>query len=235
MTAPVRVRTVPAMNLSIRAIAISTAVAAAAAGCGDGARSLPAGVDGKVVFQDALDDNRNGWLDHPLAPFRNGEWEWNDIPGAGPKIGPDALHGKEPDAVSVSASVTMREGHAFRAVGCRFKDGPDGFAQGYELGIDGRRGLVRKFKQGSPVRVLARHDAAVADGREVQITGRCIPDGRALVLSLLVEGKVVVQVRDDEPFPRGDLSALTATPQPGSAGIADLSWDDFVVREARLR
>jgi len=50
----------------------------------------------------------------------------------------------------------------------------------------------------------------------------------------VVDGKIVTQARDEDPSPSGD-SGLGATPGPGSAGTADLSWDDFVVREARLR
>ena len=222
------------MNLTIRTFAILTAFGVAAVGCGDDTEPIPAGADGKVVFEDTLDDNDNGWFDHPAAPFRNGQWEWNDIPSGGPAFAPEALHGKSPEAVSVSASVTMREGKAFRAVGCRYKSGADGFVQGYELGIDGRRGLIRKVQEGFPPKVLVRRDLAVPNGRKVRITGRCIPDGEPLALTLVVDGKIVTQARDEDPYPRGD-SGLGATPGPGSDGTADLSWDDFVVREARLR
>ena len=92
-----------AMNLPIAACAILTSTRPRwRPGAGTTPRAVPAGADGKVVFRDALDDNRNGWFDHPAAPFRNGRWEWNDIPEGGPEFGPDALFGKEPDAVSVS-------------------------------------------------------------------------------------------------------------------------------------
>lgn len=221
------------MKPSTTALAIVTALTGVAPGCGSGAENLPAGADGRVVLRDALDDNRNGWIDHPAAPFRNGEWEWNDIPVDGPEVGPNTLLGKEPEAVSVNVSVTMRQGNAFRAVTCRYESRDDRFVHGYELGIDGRRALIRKAKEGAPVRVLARHDIAVANSRKVRITGRCIPDGKALVLSLLVDGKVVTQARDDDPFPTGGTSGLAANPQPDSAGSADLAWDDFVVREGR--
>lgn len=223
------------MNPSTRTVALLMALGAVAAGCGDDTKSIPAGADGKVILEDALEDNRNGWIDNPAAPFRAGQWEWNDIPQGGPEFAPDALEGKNPDAVSVGVSVTMRDGDAFRAVACRYKAGPDSFVQGYELGIDGRRALIRKVKEGFPPRVLARSDLEIANGRKVQITGRCIPDGKPLVLALLIDGKVVATARDSEPLPSGDISGLTATPNPGSEDTADLSWDDFVVREASLR
>ena len=234
MTQRTAARSFHAMNLAIRKVALLAALGVVAIGCGDDTESIPAGADGKVVFEDTLDDNSNGWLDHPGAPFRNGEWEWNDMPAGGPELTPDALTGKSPEAVSVSASVTMREGSAFRAVACRYKPGADRFVHGYELGIDGRRGLIRKVQEGFPPKVLARSDLAVANGRKVRITGRCIPDGKPLNLTLVIDGKIVTQARDEDPFPRGD-SGLRANPQPGNEGTADLSWDDFAVREARLR
>jgi hypothetical protein len=203
----------------------------AAVGCGGGSDGIPAGVDGKVLFRDSLADNSNGWIDVEQTPHRDGRWEWNEIPGDGARTAPDSfLAAKVPAAVSVGVNVEMRDGAALRGLFCR-EHGNDQDLQGtYELGIDGRRALIREQKRNNPPRVLAANDVVIPNGKRVNLTARCIPDGKGLALTLLVDGKQVAQARDDDPPARGDVG-LFAIARPDSPGPANLTWDTFVVRE----
>ena len=209
------------------------AACVAGTGCGDGSTAIPAGADGPVVFQDSLADDSSGWFEHEMAPHRDGRWEWDALPAPGVKGAPDALPAaRTPEAVSVAVDVTMREGAGLRAVACR--QGPpaeNGFEGAYELGIDGRRALIRKIKVNEPPLVLAAKDLPVSNGKRARLVGRCLPDDEGLALTLVVDGKVVAQARDARPRPNG-TAGLHAYPRPDSPGEASLTWDEFVVRKA---
>jgi hypothetical protein len=203
-----------------------------ATGCGGGSKSIPTGTDGAVIFRDSLADNHNGWLDLRVMPHRNGRWDWNDLPHGIVMAAPDAfMHMKLPAAVSVAVNVEMRHGAALRVISCHEYGTPRTVEGTYELGIDGRRALIRELKLNNPPRVLAAKSLPVANGRRVRLVARCIPDGDAVALTLLVDGKVVAQARAAHPLPAG-IVGLHAVARPDSAGPADLTWDDFVVRNA---
>jgi hypothetical protein len=205
---------------------------ALATGCGSGSKSIPAGADGAVVFRDSLVDNHNGWIDFPQTPHRDGRWDWNDVPRGIVMADPDALaHAKLPAAVSVAVNVEMRHGAALRAISCHEYGTSKTVEGAYELGIDGRRALIRELKLNNPPLVLAAKSLPVANGRRVRLTARCVPDGTAEALTLLVDGKVVAQARAAHPLPAG-VVGLDAVARPDSAGTADLTWDGFVVRNA---
>jgi hypothetical protein len=213
-------------------IVLAAGLCALAVGCGDGSKSIPVGSDGAVIFRDSLADNHNGWLALRLTPHRNGRWDWNDLPHGIVMADPDALHHtKLPAAVSVAVNVEMRHGAALRAISCHEYGTPSTVEGTYELGIDGRRALIRELKLNNPPRVLAAKSLPVANGRRVRLVARCIPDGTAVALTLLVDGKVIIQARAEHPLPAG-IVGLHAVARPDSAGSADLTWDDFVVRNA---
>ncbi|HET7047449.1 MAG TPA: hypothetical protein VFI54_04190 [Solirubrobacteraceae bacterium] len=214
-------------------IVLVAGLCALAAGCGSGSKSIPTGTDGAVVFRDSLADNHNGWIDIPQDPHRNGRWDWNDVPRNSVEMAdPDALHhAKLPAAVSVGVNVEMRHGAALRVISCHEYGTPSTVEGTYELGIDGRRALIRELKLNNPPRVLAAQPLPVANGRRARLVARCVPDGDAVALSLLVDGKVVAQARAAHPLPAG-IVGLHAVARPDSAGPADLTWDDFIVRNA---
>jgi hypothetical protein len=203
-----------------------------AAGCGGGSKAIPPGSDGTVVFTDSLADNHNGWIDVPQTPHRNGRWDWNDVPRNGGMASPDALPAARiPAGVSVAVGVEMRDGAALRVVSCHEFGPANEFGGAYELGIDGRRALIRENTEHNPPLVLAVKNLPEPNGRHVVLEGRCVPDGKAVALTLLVNGKVIVQARSTNPLPQG-VVGLHAFSRPDSPGPADLTWDHFVVRRA---
>jgi hypothetical protein len=212
---------------------------AGTAGCGDddgGSDPVPQAVEGDVIFRDALDDNRNGWLEVPQTPFRGGVYVWNEVPSGNVASAPDKLSGKSlPPGVAVSATVEQREGAALRMVACR-ENGEDGTRHhsAYQLGIDGRQALIRLwYEAGQPPKVLARETLDQPNDTPVTITGRCMPAGDgAVALSLLVDGEVAVETTHDEPLPNGEVG-LHAGARADTDAPPSLAWDDFVVREVR--
>jgi hypothetical protein len=213
-------------------VVLVAGLCALVAGCGGGSKAIPTGTDGPLVFRDSLADNHNGWIDFPQTPHRNGRWDWNEVPRGGAMAAPDALpEAKVPAAVSVGVNVVMRRGAALRVVSCHEFGSATQFEGAYELGIDGRRALIRELRRNNPPHVLAAKSLPVPEGRRVRLVGRCLPDGKAVALTLLVDGKVVAQARASRPLPQG-VVGLHAFARPDSRGPADLTWDDFVVRQA---
>jgi hypothetical protein len=200
--------------------------------------------EGAVVFRDALDDNHGGWLlVDKLVLFRHGVYEWRGVPPARAASFADAaLKRPIPSGVSISVSVTMREGAALRGVACRELGAPDEPLpqDWYELGIDGRRALVRRMRPQSAPKVLKTAAAPVADGRPVRLTGQCVPDGDGgLVLALRLDGREVVRARDAHPLParRGGVAgtpAIFAYARPDTDRPPTLDWDNFELRSATL-
>jgi hypothetical protein len=216
--------------------ALAALAVAGLAGCGGGNhKAIPQGVDGAVIFRDALDDNHNGWLDAPQAPFRGGVWVWNDVPPANVSAAPDALRAKPlPAGVAVTVRVNQRRGAALRMVSCR-ESGANRTHQhaAYQLGIDGRQALIRLWREvGEPPQVLARKPLAIANGRTVTLNGRCVPQGSGIALTLLVDGKVAAQSSQDKALANGDVG-LHATARADTTVPPSLTWDDFAVRAVK--
>ena len=217
-----------------------------AAGCGDDdeeSTDAQSVAEGDVVYRDALDDNSGGWLpEDDLVYFRGGRWVWRKVPDGGAAALPDALLEKSiPAGLSVSAEVTMDAGAALRGVNCRELGPRDEPAQDwYELGIDGRRALIRRMKADSPPKVLTSTDAPVPNGRTVRVTGQCVPDGEGgLVLALQLDGREVARATDTDPLSATrdgveGTTAIFAYARPDSDGPANLTWDNFSVRNATL-
>jgi hypothetical protein len=221
--------------------AIATlALAGSAAACGDDGKksaAVPQGVDGQVIFRDALDNNRNGWLQVPQTPFRGGVYIWNDMPQQlDVASAPDTLRGKQlPPGVSVKVRVEQRQGAALRMIACR-ESGEDGTSHhvAYELGVDGRQALIRRWHEhGQPPQVLAHKPLSVANGNAVTLNARCLTlaDGK-VALTLRVDGKTAVQATDDHPLPDGGI-ALHAIARADTDQAPTLAWDDFGLRALR--
>jgi hypothetical protein len=224
--------------------AAATAAAALVAGCGAGKSDTQRAVrDGAVVYRDSLAANTGSWLEvNRHIYFADGRYQWRGVPvGTNPASAPDALRTVDlPAGLAVSAGVEMREGAALRAITCRelgTAANPDDW---YELGIDGRQALIRRMNAKAPPNVLARTATAVPNGRRVQLTAQCVPNGHGgLVLALRVDGREVIRATDPDPLPaaRGvDVggTGLRVYPRPDSPRPAGLDWDHFVVRRATL-
>jgi hypothetical protein len=197
---------------------------------------------GAVFFEDALDDNANGWLEvDKLVHFDGGKYVWKQIPdGQGGGSGADkAFEDPAPDGLSISVDANVTRGAALRTVTCRELGTPEELQDWYELGIDGRRALIRRMTVNGPPKVLKAVDAPVENRRSVRITGHCVPDGKKLVLALALDGREVARVTDNKPLPaardglRGTFG-LHAYRRPDSDGPADMTWDAFDVRTATL-
>jgi hypothetical protein len=216
--------------------AVTAVVLAAGCGGGDDGHAAPQVTEGAVVYRDALDSNAGKWLVAPGKAFFSGRaYVWNDVPPSCANALPDAeLRSKLPDGVATSVDVRMRDGAALRGVTCR-ESGVEERNAWYELGIDGRRALVRRLKRGAPPKVLASAEAPVENGRNVRLTGRCVPDGDGLSLGVLVDGRQVASARDDDPVEGAPSTiAVFAYKRPDSKGPANLTWNDFAIRSATV-
>jgi hypothetical protein len=233
---------------TIKTTCIAAVLAAGVAiGCGDdrpaaNAASKQAVQPGEVVFEDALDDNANGWLEvEDFVYFEGGKYVWKEIPdGRGGVSGADrASENPAPDGLSISVDANVTRGAALRTVTCRELGTPEELQDWYELGIDGRRALIRRMTADGPPKVLKAVDAPVQNGRSVRITGHCVPDGKKLVLALALDGREVTRATDNKPLPaqrdgfRGTFG-LHAYHRPDSDASADMTWDAFTVRTASL-
>jgi hypothetical protein len=233
---------------TIKTTCVAAVLAAGVAiGCGDehpaaNAAGKQAIQSGALFFADALDDNANGWLEvEHLVSFEGGKYVWEQIPdGRGGASGPDKANEKPaPEGLSISVDTNVTRGAALRAVSCRELGTPEELQDWYELGIDGRRALIRRMTVNGPPKVLKAVDAPVENGRTVRITGRCVPDGKNLVLALALDRREVARATDDKPLAaerdgvRGTFG-LHAYRRPDSDGPADMTWDTFEVRTASL-
>jgi hypothetical protein len=232
---------------TVKAVCIAVVLAAGVAGgCGDdddrAATAKQAIRPGDVFFQDALDDNVNGWFEvDKLVYFEGGKYVWKQIPdGQGGGSGSERANEDAPDeSVSISVDTNVTRGAALRAVTCRELGTPEELQDWYELGIDGRRAMIRRMTMNGPPNVLKAVDAPVANGRDVRITGQCVPDGDKLVLALALDGREVARVTDDKPLPaeRGGFRGtfgIHAYRRPDSQGPAEMTWDAFEARTASL-
>ena len=233
---------------TIKTTCIAAVLAAGlAVGCGDerpaaNAAGKQAVQPGQMVFEDALDENAHRWLEvEDLVYFEAGKYVWKDIPdGTGGASGPEqATDNPAPDGLSISVDATVTRGAALRAVTCRELGTSEELQDWYELGIDGRRALIRRMTADGPPKILKAVDAPVRNARSVRITGHCVPEGRKLVLALALDGREVTRATDDDPLPaqRGGMRGtfgLHAYRRPDSDGPADITWDAFTVRIASL-
>lgn len=216
-----------------------------AAGCGsDEDNSRPADPaasvrDARVLLTDAFDDNAARWLAVPkLVYMKGGEYVWLETPEGGGDSLPDTeLDLDMPPGVTASIDVEMTAGAALRGLTCREAEMEDAGDRSdwYELGIDGRRALIRRMASAAPPEVLASADLPVANAQRVRLTARCVPDGERLLLTLSVDGDEVVRAYDDEPVSgEPGTVAVFGYARPDSDGPANMIWDDFELREATL-
>jgi len=223
---------------------LAATLATGCGGSGDKSSKAPAVREGEVVYRDALRDNHGGWvLFKDQMSFQDGRYRWRDIPaGVSPTAGPDELLKRPiPKGLSVSVAVQVDKGAALRVIDCRELGAQDEPVQDwYELGIDGRQALIRRMAAGAPPKVLARRKLETPNGRQVRLTGQCVPDKHnGLVLALKVDGRQVARGRDAKPLPaaRGGLDGTTsirAYARPDSPGPASVAWQDFEVRAATV-
>lgn len=232
------------MRIPIKATAAALAAGALLTACGDEDKQATAPdktaiEDGAVVYSDSFDNNRNGWLTvEKLVFMRKGEYHWLETPEGGGNSLPDTmLEEPLPAGVATSIDVEMTSGAALRGLTCReVETGAEGErTDWYELGIDGRRALVRRMAATEPPKVLASAEVPIANGERVRLTARCVPDGESVVLSLSTDGREVVRATDADGISgKPGTVAVFGYARPDSDGPANMVWDDFEVRAATL-
>lgn len=224
-----------------RHVVVAAALTAAlGAGCGSSGKDEKAAgattvKEGALILKDAFDDNHNGWLTvKRLVTIKGGEYAWLEAPASGGDSLPDTLlKAKLPAGVAASVAAEQTAGAGLRGMACR-EIGAADRTDWYELGIDGRRALIRRMKAAQPPKVLASADMPVANGKRVRLTVHCVPDGGdGLLLALLVDGKQAVSTHDAKPITGkpGTVSVFEYL-RPDSKGPANMVWDDFELREA---
>jgi hypothetical protein len=199
--------------------------------------------EGAVVYRDGLDDNGGGWLlVDKLVRFRKGVYEWQEVPRGGASAVSDVMLRKPiPAGLAVSVVTELRAGAALRAVTCR-ETGPRELPpqEWYELGIDGRRALIRRMRRSGAPKVLSAVKRPAPSGRRVRLTGACVPDANGgLLLALRVDGREVARATDRKPVPavKNGLAGnpgIRAYERPDTTTAVTLVWDDFEVRRASL-
>ena len=231
---------------SIKTTFIAAVLAAGVAtGCGDDDSGSDGAATrtiqpGAVFFEDALDANDNRWLEvEDQVYFEDGKYIWKQVPeGRGGASGPE-LDKPAPEGLSISVDTSVTRGAGLRTVTCRELGTPEELQDWYELGIDGRRALIRRMTVNGPPKVLKAVDTPVESGRTVRLSGHCVPDGDKLVLALALDGREVARATDDDPLPakRGGADGtfgMHAYRRPDSDGPTDMTWDTFEVRTASI-
>src|SRR5262249_19270444 len=150
----------------------------------------------------SLRNNRDGWFVARELYYRDDGYHWDDVRPFTGAVSDKLLEGDIPAGLTVSVGVTQLRGAALRALVCRASGPRDADVQDwYELGIGGRRALIRRLDPHVAPRVLARADVPVDNGHRVRLTASCVPDTHGgLLLTLRLDGREVIRARDGDPI-----------------------------------
>lgn len=213
----------------------------------DGAPADLAGAPtaGEVIFEDALDDDQNGWALPENEALRfyyeDGDFIWeskqeNRCPHllAAP-IG-EAYDAGELEMldVVVRADVTADQGEAAAGVFCRENPDTDADFQWYEFVARDGFAAIRIADSEGDLEVLAEtEDLALPLGEMFSIEAACVDDGGHAQLWLTVNGEVTLQATHDEPLENG-AAGLQAYDAPAAASDERfiISWHEFTVFQA---
>jgi hypothetical protein len=192
-----------------------------------------------VLFEDAFDDDRNGWgiIDHPefgSTSFADGDYVWT-LKGSSGHLLPAVLgeqydHGElEMLDVTVRAGATIDAGDGVIGLFCR--EGPDTDAewQWYEfVARDGFAAIRRADSEGNLDVLAETNDVRLPNGEPMTIQATCVDDndGNAS-LTLSLNDTAALDVTDDDPLVNGapGLQAYTHTIH----AQMDIRWHHFAV------
>jgi hypothetical protein len=233
------------LRRTVGILATTVALASTLAACGDdnktasSASSRPASVptpDATPFFSEPFDDDANGWgvIDSPdygTAAYEGGDYVWN-LTGRIGHLVPDKL-ADQMDAgkltladVVVNAKGTIDVGLGVAGVFCRETPDTDADFQWYEFVVRDGYAAIRLTDVESNIKVLAKDTSiALPLEEEFELTGACIGD----TLSMAINGKPVLQVRDDKLT--DGMAGVEAFTYPIHA-VMKLRWHDFSVSKA---
>lgn len=218
----------------------------ATAGGGTSATTPEAPAAGEVLFEDALDDDRNGWAlpENEAARFyyEDGDFIWESKQE---NLRPHLLAAPLGEAfdqgelemldVVVRAELTATQGEAAMGVFCREVRDTDADFQWYEFVVRDGFAAIRIADSEGGLEVLAEtEDVNLADGEPITVEAACVDDdeGRGQ-LWMTVNDALVLYVLHDQPLGNG-VTGLQAYDAPESAGAERfvIRWHDFSVRQA---
>jgi hypothetical protein len=192
-----------------------------------------------VLFEDAFDDDRNGWgiIDHPefgSTSFADGDYVWT-LKGSSGHLLPAVLgeqydHGElEMLDVTVRAGATIDAGDGVIGLFCR--EGPDTDAewQWYEfVARDGFAAIRRADSEGNLDVLAETNDVRLPNGEPMTIQATCVNDndGNAS-LTLSLNDTAALDVTDDDPLVNG-APGLQAYTHPIHEQL-DIRWHHFTV------
>ena len=213
----------------------------------DGTQADPAAAPtaGEVLFEDALDDDGNGWAlpENDLARFyyEDGDFIWESKQE---NLRPHLLAatiGEAYDAgelemrdVVVRADVTPVQGAAVAGVFCRENTDTDADFQWYEFVVRDGFAAIRIADSEGDLEVLAEtDDLTLPMGEMFTLEAACVDDGGQAQLWLSVNGDVTLQATDDDPLENGaaGLQAYDA-PEAAAAERFIIRWHEFTVFQA---
>jgi hypothetical protein len=192
-----------------------------------------------VLFEDAFDDDRNGWgvVDHPdfgTATFENGDYAWaftGSVAHWLPAVLGEQYDRDELDMldVTVRAEATVHAGDGVIGVFCRENPDDDAEWQWYEfVARDGFAAIRRADLEGNLDVLAETNDVSLPIGEPLSIEATCVDDsdGNA-TLRMSLNDTDVLETTDDDPLVNG-VSGLQAYTFPIHEQM-DIRWHHITV------
>jgi hypothetical protein len=197
---------------------------------------------GAALFEDAFDDDSNGWglVDDPefgSAAFVDGDYVW-EFRGSIAHWLPAVL-GEQYDRgelemrdVVVRTEATILAGGGVIGVFCRETPDTDAEWQWYEFVVrDGFAAIRRADSEGNLEMLAESHDVSLPIGQPIMIEASCVDDANGdAQLSMALNGTPVLEATDDDPLDNG-VVGLQAWTFPLHEQI-DIRWHEFSVHRA---
>ncbi len=202
---------------------------------------VPTAQPGDVLFEDAFEDDRNGWgiVDHPQygsTEYVDGDYLWafrgrvaHWLPGVlGAKYDSGQLQMLD---VVVEAQATVNAGGGVVGVFCRETPDTDADFQWYEFVVRDGFGAIRIADLEGNIEALTQtEDLSLPSGETFQIRASCVDTAGGVDLRLALNGNEVLQTMHGEPLGNG-VTGLQAYTFPEGEQM-DIIWHDFSVKQA---
>ncbi|MEJ7772725.1 MAG: hypothetical protein WKF51_12560 [Geodermatophilaceae bacterium] len=215
-----------------------------AGGSGGGSAAVPdAPSAGQVLFEDAFDEDRNGWAlpenESGRTYFEEGDFVWESrIETLRPHVLATPL-GEAFDAgelemldVVVRASATPTQGAAAVGVFCREIADTDADFQWYEfVARDGYAAIRLADSEGSLDVLATTEDLELPSGEQFTVEAACVDDDQGQAqLWLTVNDTLVLHTTQSDPLGNG-VAVLQAydAPESASEDCFVIRWHDFTV------
>jgi hypothetical protein len=195
-----------------------------------------------VQFEDSFDDDRNKWgiIDDPQfgsANYQGGDYAWK-FRGRVAHWLPETL-GQQYDRgeldmrdVVVRAKATIESGGGVIGVACRENPDTDARWQWYEFVARDGFAAIRHADDESNIEVLAKTDqVSLAEREPIAFEAACVDDAGKAQLSLVLNGKPVLQTTVAKPLKNG-VPGLQAWTHPPHSKM-DVRWHEFSVHRAQ--